>query len=47
MLSRDVFICHADADKIAYVTPLEAELNSVGVSCWVDKGQIRPGDSIV
>ncbi len=47
MPSRDVFICHADADKIAYVTPLEAELNSVGVSCWVDKGQIRPGDSIV
>jgi hypothetical protein len=45
--SRDVFICHAHADKITHAGPLYRELNRRGLSCWSDEAEILPGDSIV
>ncbi|GAA0251808.1 hypothetical protein GCM10010492_60290 [Saccharothrix mutabilis subsp. mutabilis] len=47
MHGRDVFICHAGADKISHARPLYNELNRHGLSCWIDEAEIRPGDDIV
>lgn len=47
MLFRDVFLCHASADKATYVRPLADALGHFGVSCWVDEAQIQPGESII
>lgn len=47
MPGRDVFICHAHYDKVAYARPLAEALGWRGVSCWVDEAQIGPGDSII
>ena len=43
----DVFICHASDDKKEVVEPLYKYLDSVGIRCWYDRGEIMWGDSIV
>jgi hypothetical protein len=43
----DVFICHANNDKKDVVEPLYHHLESVGIRCWYDRGEILWGDSIV
>jgi TIR domain len=47
MPMRDVFICHASADKDTYARPLAAALSRRAVSVWLDEAEIRPGTSIV
>jgi len=44
--SWDVFICHASDDK-KVVEPIYQHLDSVGIRCWYDQGEILWGDSIV
>ena len=44
---RNVFIAHAHQDKSQIVRPLEEALGRRAISCWVDEGQIGPGDSLV
>ena len=43
---RDIFICHSSEDKQTIISPLVDALNARGISCWVDKVDIRWGDSI-
>ena len=43
----DVFICHAREDKARVAEPLYVHLDSVGIRCWYDRGEILWGDSIV
>jgi hypothetical protein len=43
----DVFICHASDDKVDVAEPLYKRLDSVGIRCWYDRGEILWGDSIV
>ncbi len=45
--SWDVFICHASEDRQEIAIPLYTHLDSVGIRCWLDQGEIRWGDSIV
>lgn len=45
--SWDVYICHASEDKASVVEPLYQHLESVGIRCWYDRGEILWGDSIV
>lgn len=45
--SWDVFICHASEDKADVAEPLFRRLDSVGIRCWYDRGEILWGDSIV
>ena len=47
MSARDVFVCHAHLDKETHARPLAWALGREGISCWVDEGQILPGDSLV
>jgi hypothetical protein len=42
----DVFICHASEDKTGVVEPLYRHLDSAGIRCWYDRGEILWGDSI-
>lgn len=46
MSARDVFICHAHRDKATHARPLARSLAREAVSCWLDEGEIRPGDSL-
>ncbi|MBF8275840.1 MAG: hypothetical protein HW390_913 [Candidatus Brocadiaceae bacterium] len=46
-LHGDVFICHASEDKASVVEPLYQHLDSVGIRCWCDRGEILWGDSLV
>jgi hypothetical protein len=41
------FLSHASEDKAGFVDPLGRELASLGISPWLDKWEIRPGDSLV
>ena len=41
----DAFLCHAGADKDA-VRALNAKLRAAGLTTWLDKEQIAPGDGI-
>ncbi len=45
--SWDVFICHASEDKVGIAEPIYMHLDSVGIRCWYDRGEILWGDSIV
>ena len=45
--SWEVFICHASEDKANVAVPLYRHLESVGIRCWFDYGEILWGDSIV
>jgi TIR domain len=44
---RDVFICHASADKETHARPLAAALARRAISTWMDEAEIGPGDSIL
>jgi hypothetical protein len=44
---RDVFICHASADKDTHARPLAAALSRRAISVWLDEAEIRPGTSII
>ncbi len=41
------FLSHASEDKAGFAEPLGRELASLGISPWLDKWEIRPGDSLV
>ena len=41
------FLSHASEDKAGFAEPLGLELASLGISPWLDKWEIRPGDSLV
>ena len=45
-MQRDIFICHASEDKPELIRPLVAALGKEDITCWVDEGEIRWGDSI-
>jgi hypothetical protein len=42
-----VFLSHASEDKVGFAEPLGRELASLGIRPWLDKWEIRPGDSLV
>ncbi|WP_277516528.1 DUF1883 domain-containing protein [Cellulosimicrobium cellulans] len=42
----DVFISHASEDKEAVAEPLAAELRARGLKVWLDKTELRIGDSL-
>lgn len=42
----DVFISHASEDKEAVAEPLTAELRARGLKVWLDKTELRIGDSL-
>ncbi len=42
----DVFISHASEDKGAVAEPLAAELRARGLKVWLDKTELRIGDSL-
>ncbi len=46
MFYRDVFVCHAFPDKGTHVDPLVRALGREAVNCWVDEGEVAPGDSL-
>src|SRR5258708_24318834 len=41
------FISHASEDKPDFAEPLARELASLGIRAWLDKWEIKPGDSVV
>jgi hypothetical protein len=43
---RDVFLCHASADKDTYVRPFAAALAANGITYWIDEAEISWGDRI-
>lgn len=43
---RDIFICHASGDKESYVYPFAAELETHGITYWLDQAEITWGDRI-
>ncbi len=42
----DVFISHASEDKAAVAMPLHDALTERGLKVWLDKGELRIGDSL-
>jgi hypothetical protein len=42
-----VFLSHASEDKADFAEPFGRELASLGISPWLDKWEIRPGDSLI
>ena len=40
------FLSHASEDKAGFAEPLGRELASLGIRPWLDKWEIRPGDSL-
>ncbi len=42
-----VFVSHASEDKDRFVITFATKLRSNGINAWVDKWEIRPGDSLV
>src|ERR1035438_6004104 len=43
---RDVFLCHANADKETHVRPFAAALTSEGITYWLDEAEVGWGDRI-
>jgi hypothetical protein len=43
---RDVFLCHASADKETHVRPFAAALTSGGITHWLDEAEVGWGDRI-
>jgi len=43
---KDVFLCHATADKDAYVRVFADRLRQHGISYWLDEAEIGWGDSV-
>src|SRR6185312_2736231 len=46
LLKRDVFLCHASADKNVYVRPFAEALDANGITYWLDEAEIGWGDPI-
>jgi len=44
--SWDVFISHAGEDKVTVAIPLAEALQNRGVTAWLDKAEMRVGDSL-
>jgi len=44
---RDVFLCHSSTDKTDFVEPFAARLEEEKISYWLDKAEIRWGDSLI
>lgn len=42
----DVFISHASEDKESVASPLAEALTARGIKVWIDKGELRIGDSL-
>ncbi len=42
----DVFVCHASADKRAFVRRLVTHLQRAGLTVWYDELELRPGRSL-
>lgn len=42
----DTFISHASEDKLEVVLPLASELDLYAFDCWVDRFELKPGDSL-
>ena len=42
-----VFICHASEDKERFVLGFASKLLGKGVDAWVDKWEMKLGDSLV
>jgi len=42
----DVFICHASEDKDDVAVPLARTLEDAGLLVWLDKHEIKLGDSL-
>jgi hypothetical protein len=42
-----LFISHASEDKARFVLPFAEGLRADGIDAWVDRWEIRPGDSLV
>ena len=42
----DVFISHASEDKTAIAVPLAIALQELGLRVWIDRGELRIGDSL-
>ena len=43
---RDVFICHASEDKELIVEPLCTAMDAAAITYWLDKVEIKWGDSV-
>jgi hypothetical protein len=43
---RDVFLCHAGADKETHVRPFAEALSSGGITYWLDEAEVGWGDRI-
>src|SRR5438132_10045294 len=46
MSTVDVFLSHSSVDKL-WVIQLKDDLHRYGVSVWLDRDEIRPGDLFV
>jgi 5'-deoxynucleotidase YfbR-like HD superfamily hydrolase len=44
---KDFFICHASEDKKDYIFPIKNGLEKIGISTWIDNGEIDLGDNIL
>lgn len=47
MNAPKVFISHASEDKLGFVMPFAERLRTNGIDAWVDKWEIKVGDSLV
>lgn len=47
MESPKVFVSHASEDKVRFVLDFASKLREKGIDAWLDKWEIRPGDSLV
>lgn len=45
--TRDLFLCHVDAEKESTIRPLVRALAASGISYWLDEAEILVGDSII
>lgn len=45
-MQRDIFICHASEDKSNVVVPLTQVLDQAQITYWLDKAEIKWGDSL-
>lgn len=46
-MNPKVFISHASEDKDRFVINFSTKLRSKGIDTWLDKWEMRPGDSLI
>jgi hypothetical protein len=46
-VSSKAFVSHASEDKADFAEPLALKLTQLGIEPWLDKWEIRPGDSLI